>query len=185
MTDDTGRLYDRWKRITVSEDGPGRLLFCAYLEDDAHQMELELLVQEDTGEVLSAHATMTMVPYGDRCRAALPALERLVGHRIGPGSTKEAFRLAAGPAGCTHVAELVIDAFRAFVPTIGVKAIRRWRAEFERAGCPADVLEQKVRDNVETMGRSRLPDTCIVYAVGGSPSAETGRSGAIVEGGRH
>lgn len=160
-----GRLLDRWKRITVTEDGPGRLRFVASLDDDAHEMDLELLVEEGTGQVLSAKGRMKRVPYEDRCRAAITVLDHLVGHRIGPGSTKEVFRLVAGPGGCTHVAELAIDAFRAYVPSIGAKAIRQWRDEFTREGCPADLLERRVRENVEAMGRAILPDTCVVYAI--------------------
>ena len=166
MTEGNSRLFDRWKRITVTEDGPGRFAFSVYMEDDAHRMDLDIVVEEGTGQVLSAKVAMVDVPYGDRCRAALPVLDRLVGHRIGPGSAKEVFRLVAGPGGCTHVAELVIDAFRAYVPSIGAKAIRRWRGEFAREGCPDDLLEQKVRENVEAMGRTVLPDTCVVYASG-------------------
>ncbi len=167
----TDRLLDRWKRITVTECSPGRLAFAASLDDDAHQMELELLVEESTGRVLSARGQMPRVPYHDRCRAALPVLDRLVGHHIGPGSTKEVFRLVGGPGGCTHVAELVIDAFRAYVPSIGAKAIRQWRDELTRDGCPADLLERKVQENVEAMGRAILPDTCVVYATNKVPAS--------------
>jgi hypothetical protein len=157
-------LLERKKTVIVQDSRPGRFLFHAHLEDDAHIIDLQLVVDEERGEVLSAYANMGMAPYGDRCRAAMGVVDQLVGHRIGPGSAREVFRIVAGPTGCTHVAELVIDAFRTFIPSIGVRAARRKRAELTAEGLAEDVVEERVMEEISRMGQALLPETCIVYS---------------------
>lgn len=85
----------------------------AEFEDHNHHIKLDMVFQIGTGKVLEAKAEMIRYPFPE-CPLALEALQNIIGFRaVNFGSRKEVFKLVAGPKGCTHLAELVMESVNA------------------------------------------------------------------------
>lgn len=166
-------LLQRRKSIVAQDNGNGgALILHARLEDEHHLMDVQLVVSPE-GEVLSAYATMGEAPYGDQCRVATRAVEGLVGKRIERGSVREVFRAVGGPGGCTHLAELVVDAYRAFLPAAGERTIRLLRARYREQGLSEAETEARVMEAITEVGMRMLSDTCVVYSKDGTKGVDS------------
>lgn len=185
-------LLKRNKSITAQALKDGALLLHAQMQDDVHLMDVQLVVDQVSGEIRSAFATMGQAPYGDECRRALGVVPGLVGLRIGRGSGREAFRRVAGPRGCTHLAELVVDAMSAYVPALGKAEMERLARKYRKMGLAPVEVERRVMEGIHELGKRLLPDTCVVYRkdegsgsggiIGGRNESGTGDRGEVVTG---
>lgn len=70
-----------------------------------HNMRLRLTVDEDL-TIVAAEAATEAGPYL-ACAGGAESFARLAGLRIGAGFMREAMARLGGPAGCTHIRELV------------------------------------------------------------------------------
>ena len=70
-----------------------------------HRMSLRLTVDEDM-TIHAAEAETQAGPYAV-CGGGAASFASLAGLRIGPGFVREAMARLGGPAGCTHIRELV------------------------------------------------------------------------------
>ena len=165
-------LLKRNKSITAQCLKDGALLLHAQMQDDVHLMDVQLVVDQASGEVRSAFATMGQAPYGDECRRALEVVSRLIGLKIGRGAGREAFRRIAGPTGCTHLAELVVDAMSAYVPALGNAEMGRLARRHRKMGLAPAEVERRVMEGIRELGMKLLPDTCVVYRKGVSDRSE-------------
>ena len=157
-------LLHRSKVITAREVRDGEFGLNGHLEDEDHVMDVQLVVHAGTREVLSAYACMGKAPYGSLCRQAASQVSGLVGLRVEPGCYRQVFRLLGGEEGCTHLAELSLDALRAFLPAWARREREHLRRALQGQGLsPAQIDEQVSRHFME-LGRALLPGTCVVYA---------------------
>ncbi|MGE5454805.1 MAG: DUF2889 domain-containing protein [Methylocystaceae bacterium] len=103
------------RRIQVDVDlVPGRGYGThAQFSDYNHDIVLDMLFEIGTGRVLEAKAQLLKHPFTE-CAQAIKAIDSLVGFRaVNFGSRKEIFQMVAGPGGCTHLAELVMESINA------------------------------------------------------------------------
>lgn len=106
-------MYKRTIDIEVEMIHKKGYLSRAVFEDFNHHLELTLLFEVGTGKVLEAEAKLHRSPFPE-CQLGIKSLDKLIGYpAISFKSSKEIFRLLAGPTGCTHLAELVIESVKA------------------------------------------------------------------------
>lgn len=70
-----------------------------------HRMRMRLTVDEEM-TIHAAEAATEAGPYA-ACGGGAASFARLAGLRIGPGFVREAMARLGGPAGCTHIRELI------------------------------------------------------------------------------
>lgn len=81
--------------------------------DINHDIIVDLLFELGTGKVLEARTELIKRPFPE-CDLAMQAINNLIGFQaVNFGSRKDIFRLVAGPQGCTHLAELVMESINA------------------------------------------------------------------------
>jgi hypothetical protein len=163
--------------ITAREVREGEFSLNGHLEDEDHVMDVQLVIHSKTREVLSAYACMGKVPYGSLCRRAASQVSSLVGLRVEPGCYRQVFRLLGGEEGCTHLAELSLDALRAFLPAWARKERETLTRALQGQGLSPAQVDERVSRHFMELGRALLPGTCVVYARGdGSPPGVKGGS---------
>lgn len=97
----------------------------AEFEDFNHEIELDMLFEFGTGKVLEAEAKLLKYPFPE-CPQAVNCVKSLVNYRaVNFGSRKEIFQMVAGPRGCTHMAELVMESINARIQA-GDQLIPEW-----------------------------------------------------------
>ncbi len=160
-------LLKRERTIVAQDLRDDQLLFHAHLKDEAHVMDVQLVVGQIDGVVISAYATMGDVPHGDLCRQALGNVEKLVGIKIAPGSAKKVWETVGGPHGCVHLAELVVDAFRAYVPSLSTIKIRDLKKQYEKNGLKGWEIQARIKEDFSAMAGELLPSSCLAYPKAG------------------
>lgn len=81
-----------------------------------HELWLRITIDRKLN-VVDAQASSDWVPYPGQCEATNPAYRALIGLNLFNNFRREAARLLAGTAGCTHLTELC-----AFLPTAAIQA---------------------------------------------------------------
>lgn len=100
----------------------------AEFEDFNHEIVLDMVFEFGTGLVLEANAQLIKYPFPE-CPQAIDCVKNLVGYRaVNFGSRKEIFNMVAGPYGCTHMAELVMESINARIQA-GDQLIPDWNPE--------------------------------------------------------
>lgn len=85
----------------------------AEFEDFNHLIILDMLFEFGTGKILEAEVSLKKHPFAE-CPLAMDAIKKLIGFRaVNFGSRKDIFSMVAGPRGCTHLAELVMESINA------------------------------------------------------------------------
>ena len=113
--------------------------------DKLHHMRLRITVDAAL-TIVAAEAATEAGPYL-ACAGGAASFARLAGLRIRPGFLREAMLRLGGPAGCTHIRELVQQ--------IGTVAVQTLSAERARA-----------QDEAATA--ARMVDSCYAYAADGA-----------------
>ncbi len=97
----------------------------AVFEDFNHHIVLDMIFEMGTGKVLEADAHLVKHPFPE-CPQAVNCVKNLIGYRaVNFGSRKEIFKMVAGPQGCTHLAELVMESINARIQA-GDQLIPDW-----------------------------------------------------------
>ena len=81
------------------------------LLDLEHSLHLELLVRISDREIIEASAAMSKTPF-TRCLGAVDSVLVLKGLSVTRGIMGRINELLAGPMGCAHMLELILDAIR-------------------------------------------------------------------------
>ncbi|MEZ0601743.1 DUF2889 domain-containing protein [Paraburkholderia sp. IW21] len=81
-----------------------------------HELWLRLTIDRKLN-VVDAEASSDWVPYPGLCQASNPAYRALIGLNLFHNFRRDAARLLAGTAGCTHLTELC-----ALLPTVAIQA---------------------------------------------------------------
>lgn len=85
----------------------------AVFQDHNHHLELMMLFQVGTGLVLEAEAKLVRAPFPE-CQLGIESIQNLIGFpAVSFKSSREIFKLIAGPQGCTHLAEMVVESVKA------------------------------------------------------------------------
>lgn len=88
-------------------------------EDWHHHLKTSLLFELGTSKVLEADAVIIRVPF-EECKIGVSSIKKLIGLDMNQkGTTRQIFELLAGPGGCTHLAELVVECFKARIQAFG------------------------------------------------------------------
>lgn len=152
--------------VTAQELPGGNLLLHGQFEDENHLFDAQMTVDRPTAAVTSLYASMARTPFGEVCRGPLAKVEDVVGLAIAPGSSRRVAALLGGPSGCTHLVDLVVEIFRAYMPSMA--RLEEFRlTEFYRGQgvLPGDLRDRVYRD-IRDLGFKLLPDTCAAYQVG-------------------
>jgi hypothetical protein len=132
------RELHRRVRIVASVDDRKRLGMAAELTDqleDTPELRAALTLWLDTPRfgILEARAGLTGTPFAS-CPAALGGVPRLEGLVIAKGFTGAALERMAGPAGCAHLAALVIALTPVVPQASGAMAVFLRQSPQERLG---------------------------------------------------
>lgn len=151
--------------VTSQQLPDGNLLLHGQFEDENHLIDAQVTVDRGTGHGTSTYATMGRTPYGEVCHRPLAAAGQLVGVTIGKGSSRQVAAILGGPNGCTHLVDLVIEVFRAYVPSLARLEEFRLTDVYTGEGLPAGQVREKVFGDIRDLGRRVIPETCAAYHV--------------------
>ena len=156
-------LLKRKKTIEVSEMEQNQFLLHSHLCDEVHEIDVRLVVDSASGEILTATATMERTPYPEVCRRALSQVPKLIGLNLTRGAGRQVRDLFGSDEGCEHLKDMVLDALRGFVPAIGARTIRELTDKYRHQGLAEEVIEAKVMADVARIGQGVVPGRCVVY----------------------
>ncbi len=118
-------------------------------QDHNHHLELTMLFQVGTGIVLEVEAKLIRAPFPE-CQLGIEAVKNLIGFpAVSFKSSKEIFNLTAGPTGCTHLAEMVVESVKA----------RLQAADYQRP----DWIDPDLTEKRHQMWENNWANTCIHY----------------------
>ena len=116
-------LFNRMKSCTVSELENGLLDAKGVFIDSFHEINLNFHVNPSDMQIVWAKCDMVRIPHAD-CGEAENQAGRLVGIKVGPGARKAIQEAVGHSLGCTHLADLALEAVKAVVQA-GFKMARR------------------------------------------------------------
>lgn len=102
-------IFHRTKSSSIYPLGGDRFLIEAILQDDVHDVHVEVEVVHPSLEIVAARSEVRNGPFTNVCNLTHPNMEGLVGMRIGRGFTLEARKAVGGVGGCHRVSELVVE----------------------------------------------------------------------------
>lgn len=134
-------LYNSFRHSSVEELEEGKWEAITSINDTFHEMKVKVLIQRQEGYklmdtssyiILEARGEMLRCPH-DLCRNTLELLPGLEMLKLSPPVRKKVMEKVAGNMGCRQLADLVMEAIRAFI-----------QAEFYKRGRPfSDPLERR------------------------------------------
>ncbi len=156
--------------VTVEQREQGLWRVTARCEDNIFAAQLTLEVKMPALDIRKASVEVTRDEIG-MVPDLSPAVERLVGVRVGPGMTKIVRGVLGGPKGSVRVAELALEAMEMLVNALTLPELRKG---VETAGAPLkhekDGPKVFLNDTVigleavRTMASNpRLKDSCIAF----------------------
>ena len=116
------------------------------------------LTVDDRMTIVAAEACTDHGPY-TTCAGGGLSYARLVGLRIQSGFLREANARMAGPAGCTHLREMLQEIATTALQTMWPVRARRSRA--------TEADKEATERRADADGSSRMLNTCIAYASNG------------------
>jgi len=102
-------LYHRTKSVGVYPLENDRFLVAAELQDELHDVVVEVEILYPSLEVVAARSEVRNGPFTRVCNLTHANMEKLVGMKIGRGFTLEARKAIGGTQGCHRVSELVVE----------------------------------------------------------------------------
>ena len=102
-------LYHRTKNVGVYPLGGDRYLVAAELQDEVHDVVVEVEVVFPALEIVAARSEIRNGPFTGVCNLTHANMQRLIGMTIGRGFTVEARKRIGGTQGCHRVSELVVE----------------------------------------------------------------------------
>ncbi len=105
----TRAIFHRHKEASIFPLGGDRYLIRALLQDEIHDVHLDVEVIYPTLEIVAARSDVRNGPFTEVCNMTQPNMAKLIGMRIGRGFTLEARKAVGGMEGCHRVSELVVE----------------------------------------------------------------------------
>jgi hypothetical protein len=154
-----GAIFHRQKTSSIYPLGGDRFLIEAVLQDEVHDVHVEVEVLHPALEIVAARSEIRNGPFTNVCNMTHPNMERLVGMRIGRGFTTEARKAVGGVGGCHRISELVVEIAQAGYQLHFVRYFRGLPPEVRNA---PDVPIQRWRNVNRTIPGMR--NTCFTYS---------------------
>jgi len=107
-------IYRRDKKAVAYQTGPDEVMIKVSFQDGVHEMNLNIMFRVSTREIIEARAAMLRTPY-DICKEVEPKVHQLVGVRVAGGVIAKVSGIVGGPGGCSHLADLAVEAIRSFI----------------------------------------------------------------------
>ncbi len=163
-------IFHRSKEVSIYPLGGDRYLLKAVLQDEIHDVHLDVEIIHPSLEIVAARSEIRNGPFTAVCDMTHANMEKLVGMKVGRGFTLEARKAVGGMEGCHRISELVVEIAQAayqlhfvlFFQSVPDEArqaedvpIERWRAVNKtipgmRNTCFAysDVREELIKEKV-------------------------------------
>ena len=139
-------------KVLENTSEPETILARGSILDQVHNIALELVINVETLEILSAQGQMVKVPF-ETCKPAIDNLKEIVGFKLNAGITNRVADKVGGSGGCIHLSEVTVETIRLAANSIfGIKCGGKdWR-------------EGRMSDE-EFWGRVKplLKGTCMVF----------------------
>jgi hypothetical protein len=148
-------IFQRSIHSNVKQIDGGRILVASSLLDLEHSLHLELVVRTADRTIESAKATMSKTPLS-RCSRGVEGIPGLAGIAIDRGVLHEIHRRVGGPRGCAHLVELLDNAVRLVSMILIGNSLSYW----------SDLKARMTEEEIVAEGRSKLKNTCLVFADG-------------------
>ena len=120
-----------------------------------HELWLRITIDRKLN-VVDAEASSDWVPYPGLCQASNPAYRALIGLNLFHNFRRDAARLLAGTAGCTHLTELC-----ALLPTAAIQAFAGdvWNTNEDTPGAAASsgTEQSRSKDSTDEHSKNKPP----------------------------
>jgi hypothetical protein len=146
-------IFQRSIHSNVKQIDASRILVTSSLLDLEHSLHLELVVRITDRTIESAKATMSKTPLS-RCSSGVDGIPALAGIVVDRGVLREIHRRVGGPRGCAHLVELLDNAVRLISMILIGNSLNYW----------GDLKSRMTEEQIIADGRTRLKNTCLVFA---------------------
>lgn len=113
MMREVAAVFHRTKTVSIYPLGSDRFLVEAVLQDEVHDVHVEVEIVHPSLEIVAARSQVRNGPFTSVCDLTHPNMERLVGMRVARGFTQQARTVVGGPGGCHRVSELIVEVAQA------------------------------------------------------------------------
>jgi len=106
-------VFHRTKTVSIFPLGDNRFLIEALLQDEIHDVHVEVEIVHPSLEVVAARSRVRNGPFTSVCDLTQPNMQGLIGMRVSRGFTQQARAAVGGPHGCHRVSELIVEVAQA------------------------------------------------------------------------
>jgi hypothetical protein len=106
-------IFHRTKTVSIYPLGGDRFLIDAVLQDEIHDVHVEVELVHPSLEIVAARSEVRNGPFTAVCDLTHANMARLVGMRVARGFTQQARAVVGGPGGCHRVSELIVEVAQA------------------------------------------------------------------------
>ena len=106
-------VFHRTKTVSIYPLGEDRFLIEAVLQDEIHDVHVEVEIVHPALEIVAARSEVRNGPFTSVCDLTQPNMQGLVGMRVSRGFTQQARAVVGGPGGCHRVSELIVEVAQA------------------------------------------------------------------------
>ena len=106
-------VFHRTKTVSIYPLGENRFLIEAVLQDEIHDVHVEVEIVHPSLEIVAARSEVRNGPFTSVCDLTQPNMQGLVGMRVARGFTQAARAVVGGPSGCHRVSELIVEVAQA------------------------------------------------------------------------
>ncbi len=102
-------VFHRSKEVSIYPLEGDRFLIEATLQDEVHDVHVEVEILHPTLEIVAARSEVRNGPFTAVCNLTQPNMQGLVGMRVARGFTQAARAAVGGVGGCHRVSELLVE----------------------------------------------------------------------------
>jgi hypothetical protein len=102
-------VFHRTKTVSIYPIEGDRFLIEAVLQDEVHDVHVEVEIVHPTLEIAAARSEVRNGPFTAVCNLTHPNMQGLVGMRVARGFTQAARGVVGGVGGCHRVSELLVE----------------------------------------------------------------------------
>lgn len=157
--------YTRNKYASTIDLEDGALVVQATLEDTFFSSVVEMVVKVPDLQIASINGKIKRA-FNDKCRKAIPLLQKVVGLHIGPGTFKTVNALIGGSTGCPRMANLVLECCDQVVYRFTASMVRDIQSRSSQEQIEA--TREFIKQNPHFIG------SCIAYSEGSPLLKELG-----------
>ena len=106
---DVEAVFHRTKTVSIYPVEGDRFLIEAILQDEVHDVHVEVEILHPTLEIVAARSEVRNGPFTAVCNLTHPNMQGLVGMRVARGFTQAARAVVGGAGGCHRVSELLVE----------------------------------------------------------------------------